>query len=146
HLRGDRHRAVEQPALDGDRPLSHSRGAKPSRRQAVIDRSRRHWLTRAMSAAGTMMLGGCNQLSQTAWVPKVLALGEKASEVVSHLVTSRKSMAQEFSEADRSPRFRSNGTSNPNSAAYQALLAKGFQDYRLEVGGLVAKPAKLSLA
>src|SRR5262245_17679578 len=112
----------------------------------MIDRSRRRWLTRAVSAAGAVTLGGCNQLSQTEWVPKVLALGEKASEAAAHLVTSRKSMAQEFSEADRSPRFRSNGTANPNSAAYQALLANGFRDYRLDVGGLVAKPGKLALA
>src|SRR5262245_44256403 len=112
----------------------------------MIDRSRRRWLTRATSAVGAMALGGCNRLSETQWAPKVLALGEKASELAAHLVTSRKSMAQEFSEADRSPQFRSNGTANPNSAAYQALLAKGFQDYRLEVGGLVAKPARLSLA
>ena len=55
-------------------------------------------------------------------------------------------MAQEFAEADLSPDFRSNGTSSPNSAPYRALAAGGFADYRLEVGGLVEKPAALSLA
>jgi DMSO/TMAO reductase YedYZ molybdopterin-dependent catalytic subunit len=58
----------------------------------------------------------------------------------------RRALAQEFSEADRSPEFRSNGTANPNSPAYQALAARDFVDYRLEVGGLVATPASFSLA
>jgi len=55
-------------------------------------------------------------------------------------------MAQEFSEADLSPRFRSNGTSMPENPQYLALARNGFADYRLEVGGLVEKPASLSLA
>ena len=67
-------------------------------------------------------------------------------EAAQHLVTSRKSMAQELTEADRSPTFRSNGTSEPNSDRYRALLANGFADWRLEVGGLVARPASYSLA
>ena len=65
---------------------------------------------------------------------------------MAHAVTSRKSMAQEFTDADRSPTFRSNGTAEPDSDAYRMLAANGFADYRLEVGGLVAQPASLSLA
>ena len=55
-------------------------------------------------------------------------------------------MAQEFTDADRSPTFRSNGTAEPDSDAYRMLAADGFAAYRLEVGGLVARPASLSLA
>ena len=55
-------------------------------------------------------------------------------------------MAQEFTEADLSPRFRSNGTSMPANPQYLALAAGGFADYRLAVDGLVEKPASLSLA
>jgi DMSO/TMAO reductase YedYZ molybdopterin-dependent catalytic subunit len=55
-------------------------------------------------------------------------------------------MAQEFSESDRSPTFRSNGTANPRNEEYQALAAGGFADYRLEVGGLIERPLALSLA
>src|SRR5438876_11837215 len=55
-------------------------------------------------------------------------------------------MAQEFSEADLSPSFRSNGTAEPDSEAYVALAAKGFADYKLEVGGLAASPRSFSLA
>ena len=55
-------------------------------------------------------------------------------------------MAQEFTEADRSPAFRSNGTAEPNTDEYRALAATGFADYRLEVDGLVAEPKSFSLA
>jgi DMSO/TMAO reductase YedYZ molybdopterin-dependent catalytic subunit len=111
-----------------------------------IDRSRRRFLSGTLGAAGTVALGGCERLSQTEWFPKVLSAGETASSAVAHAVTSRKSMAQEFTEADRSPKFRSNGTAEPNTEAYRALAANAFADYRLEIGGLVEKPANLSLA
>src|SRR3954466_6213358 len=90
---------------------------------------RRRFLTRMIGAPGALTLGGCNRLSQSEWFPKMLGLSESVSNSVAHLVTSRKSMAQEFSESDRSPQFRSNGTAEPNSAEYQALAAKGFADY-----------------
>jgi DMSO/TMAO reductase YedYZ molybdopterin-dependent catalytic subunit len=107
---------------------------------------RRRFLGRAVGGASALLLGGCNRLSQTEWFPKVLGAGESVSRSISHLVTSGKSMAQEFAEADRSPQFRSNGTSEPNSAEYRAMAANAFGDYKLEIGGLVAKPASFSLA
>jgi DMSO/TMAO reductase YedYZ molybdopterin-dependent catalytic subunit len=113
---------------------------------SIERRRRRDFLVRTLGATGALLLAGCNRLSQTEWFPKVLAVGEQASDAVSHLVTSRKSMAQEFTEADRSPHFRSNGTADPNSEEYQALAARAFADYRLTVDGLVDKPASFSLA
>jgi DMSO/TMAO reductase YedYZ molybdopterin-dependent catalytic subunit len=108
--------------------------------------ARRRFLARALGAAGTLLVAGCERLSQSEWFPKVLGAGEAASSAVAHAVTSRKSMAQEFTEADRSPTFRSNGTAEPDDDDYRELAAHGFVDYRLEVGGLVARPLILSLA
>ena len=107
---------------------------------------RRRFLVRAMGAAGALLVAGCERLSNSEWFPRVLGAGEKTSSAVARAVTSRKSMAQEFTDADRSPTFRSNGTAEPDSDAYRMLAARGFADYRLEVGGLVARPASLSLA
>ena len=107
--------------------------------------ARRRFLARAIGAAGTLFVAGCERLSNSEWFPKVLSAGEKASAAVAHAVTSRKSMAQEFADADRSPAFRSNGTAEPDSDAYRMLAANGFADYRLEVGGLVAQPGSFSL-
>jgi len=106
--------------------------------------SRRRFLRRALGVGGAFALSGCDALSQTQWFPKVLATGETLTRAVQGLVP-RRALAQEFSEADLSPRFRSNGTAMPANAQYLALAAKGFADYRLEVGGLVEKPASLSL-
>jgi DMSO/TMAO reductase YedYZ molybdopterin-dependent catalytic subunit len=108
--------------------------------------SRRRFLARTIGAAGALALSGCDALSRTEWFPRILGAGEKLSEAAHHLITPRRAMAQEFSEADRSPEFRSNGTAMPNDARYRALAAAGFADYRLEVGGLVEQPASLSLA
>ena len=107
---------------------------------------RRRFLARTLGAVGTFALAGCERLSQSEWFPKVLSAGETASAKIAHAVTSRKSMAQEFTEADRSPTFRSNGTAEPDSDEYRALVANAFADYKLEVGGLVAQPAAYSLA
>ncbi|MDQ2963084.1 MAG: molybdopterin-binding protein [Pseudomonadota bacterium] len=108
--------------------------------------SRRRFLARTVGAAGALALSGCDALSRTEWFPRILGAGEKLSEAAHHLITPRTAMAQEFSEADRSPEFRSNGTAMPNDARYRTLAAAGFADYRLEVGGLVEQPASLSLA
>jgi DMSO/TMAO reductase YedYZ molybdopterin-dependent catalytic subunit len=108
--------------------------------------ARRRFLTRFFGTASALTLGGCERLSHTEWFPKVLSAGEAASSAVAHAVTSRKSMAQEFTEADRSPTFRSNGTAQPDTDAYRALAANAFADYRLEVEGLVEKPGSFSLA
>ena len=108
--------------------------------------ARRRFLARTIGAAGTLLVAGCERLSQSEWFPKVLGAGETASAAVSRAVTSRRSMAQEFREADRSPTFRSNGTAEPNSDDYRTLAGSAFADYRLEVGGLVLQPASFSLA
>ena len=107
--------------------------------------SRRRFFVRVGGAAAALALAGCQKLSQSEWFPKVLGLGERLSAAAGALVP-RKALAQEFTEADLSPSFRSNGTARPQTAAYDALLNGRFADYRLVVDGLVATPQRLSLA
>jgi DMSO/TMAO reductase YedYZ molybdopterin-dependent catalytic subunit len=108
--------------------------------------SRRRFFRRAAAVAGTMLLTGCQRLSESEWFPKVLSAGEKLSAAAGTLVAGRKAMAQEFSAADLSPTFRSNGTSRPENPAYQILAAGDFAAYKLVVDGLVAAPRSFSLA
>lgn len=107
---------------------------------------RRRFLAWLLAGAGTALLAGCDRLSNTEWFPKLLGTGEWLSNRAQRLASSRKTMAQEFSEADLSPSFRSNGTSSPNNPQYQALAKNGFADWALEVGGMVERPLKFSLA
>jgi DMSO/TMAO reductase YedYZ molybdopterin-dependent catalytic subunit len=95
---------------------------------------------------GALGLAGCDRLSQSDWFPKLLGSAEKLNAGVAKLVTGRKAMAQEFTPADLSPTFRSNGTAKPDNSEYAALAANDFNDYALEVAGLVAAPRRFSLA
>jgi DMSO/TMAO reductase YedYZ molybdopterin-dependent catalytic subunit len=108
--------------------------------------SRRRFLARSFAAVGALLLSGCNQLSRSEWFPKFLGNAEKWTDAAAHMLLPRRAMAQEFAEADRSPTFRSNGTSDPDTDEYRALAANDFAGYRLDIGGLVEKPASFTLA
>jgi DMSO/TMAO reductase YedYZ molybdopterin-dependent catalytic subunit len=110
-----------------------------------LENGRRRFFRRALAAGGTLLLSGCDQLSRSEWFTKVLGSAEKLTYATQRLLLPRKAMAQEFSEADLSPVFRSNGTSNPANPVYQALAANLFVDYRLQIGGLVETPRAYSL-
>ncbi|MBU6478795.1 MAG: molybdopterin-binding protein, partial [Xanthomonadaceae bacterium] len=105
---------------------------------------RRRFLRDALSLTGVVALGGCDKLSQTTWAPKVLGSATALSHAAQRAL-SRDAMAREYNEADFSPVFRPNGSTDPQAPAYRELAANGFRDYRLLVGGLVAHPLSLSL-
>src|SRR5579864_8750679 len=106
---------------------------------------RRRFLARAAGGLGAMLLSGCDRLSSNPQVSRILDSAERLSELVQRLIAGRAALAREYSEADISPHFKSNGTSDPDDEDYQALARNGFADWRLEIGGLVERPAKLSL-
>ena len=109
------------------------------------DLQRRRFFRHLLGGVSALLVAGCDSLSRSEWFPKVLSAGEKLNEAAQHLITPRSAMAQEFTEADLSPSFRSNGTAVPQNPLYHALAANGFADYRLEVTGLVERPSRFSL-
>lgn len=56
------------------------------------------------------------------------------------------SRVREFSAADISPQFPTNGTSMPPGESYQRLLASGFENWALKIDGKVRAPFSASLA
>jgi DMSO/TMAO reductase YedYZ molybdopterin-dependent catalytic subunit len=108
--------------------------------------SRRRFIRGLAASLAALGVAGCDRLSQSEWFPKVLESAEKLNERAAKIVTGRRAMAQEFTAADLSPTFRSNGTARPNNPEYAALAAQGFDRYALDVGGLVARPRRFSLA
>lgn len=112
----------------------------------LIKPVRRWFFKHVLAASGALVLAGCDRLSRSELFPRILEGGEKLSDVAQHLMTARQSLAQEFTAADLSPVFRSNGTANPENLQYQAPAANAFADYRLQVGGLVEQPGAYSLA
>ncbi len=106
---------------------------------------RRRMLAGAAASLAALQLGGCNLFSDNAAVPKVLDRAEALTHYAQRLLLSRHSLAQEFTEADISPYFKANGSTNPEDPAYRSLAQTGFTDWRLEVGGLVNSPLSLSI-
>lgn len=93
----------------------------------------------------TGLLAGCDQVQNSKIGRAVLLKGDSINERLHRGLGARSALAREYSAADMSPIFRSNGTSNPDTPAYNTLVADGFSSYRLQVGGLVDRPLSLSL-
>lgn len=112
--------------------------------------SRRNLLLGALNGVGLLALSGCekvfNSLSRNETVGNILASAESGNRRVQRFLASRNKLAQEFSEKDISPKFRSNGNPPPITVEYAADAAKQFSDWKLEVTGLVKQPASFSLA
>ena len=119
------------------KPISSGRKVAPSRRAV---------LRAAFASVGTLSLAGCDRLSNNEAFVEVLKSAQHLSHGVQRLVAGRKAMAQEFDQADVAAHFRANGTLVPADADYQALMRGGFADWKLQVGGLVEKPAAFTLA
>lgn len=100
----------------------------------------------ALAGATGLLVAGCDKITTSPTVRKVLTLGEKATLSSQKLVTGPNTLAPEFTRADLSPRFRVNGNRMPASADYAAHVAGGFVDWKLVIGGLVVRPVAMSLA
>ena len=98
-----------------------------------------------IALGGGLALSGCDKVARTPLARSLFEGSERLTGRVQRLVTNRAALAPEFAGAERSPIFRSNGTAMPATADYQTLLAGGFRNWRLGVGGLVARPLSLSL-
>jgi DMSO/TMAO reductase YedYZ molybdopterin-dependent catalytic subunit len=104
----------------------------------------RRKLIGGLAAGG--LLGGCDKLGDSPGFRKILFAGEDAHRVLQRTIGDRMALAREFSPEQMSPVFRVNGTGNPGTPDYQAHVDNRFQDWRLQVGGLVQRPLALSLA
>ncbi|WP_447751647.1 molybdopterin-binding protein [Sphingopyxis fribergensis] len=111
---------------------------------------RRQIIARAgglVAAAGTLpLLSGCDAINEAPAVRKILSMGEEMNRASQRALMDRDALAREFTRADLSPTFRSNGTKLPPGDAYAAHVAGGFADWRVKVTGLVARPLSLSMA
>ena len=106
--------------------------------------SRRRFLT-ISGGASALLLTGCDRLNGSEQFRGVLRSAEGLTMRAQRLILDRADLAREFSEADMSPFFRSNGTAMPGTPTYARHLASGFADWRLRVDGLVSRPLALSL-
>jgi DMSO/TMAO reductase YedYZ molybdopterin-dependent catalytic subunit len=113
--------------------------------------TRQLWTRRQMLLRGSLAFGGllcgCDRLNQAPTFRHVLDASEEGltRRAQRLILAPRQSLAPEFKETDLSPIFRSNGTSMPDTDAYQRILADQFASWQLLVDGLVQQPQMLSL-
>ena len=107
---------------------------------------RRALIGAGLTGGAGLLLGGCDRVLAIPEARNILFAGEAMQQGLHRALTDRAALAPEYRVDQLSPVFRSNGTANPNTPAYSALAAGNFADWRLQVGGLVARPLALSLA
>jgi DMSO/TMAO reductase YedYZ molybdopterin-dependent catalytic subunit len=95
---------------------------------------------------GGLLLSGCDKLNQSPNFRAVLESAETLHRRSQRLVGGHEPLAREFSEADMSPNFRSNGNSNVADTDYQLHVLDHFARWALRVDGLVRRPLALPLA
>ncbi len=108
---------------------------------------RRKLLARAGGLVATLpLLSACDAINEAPAVRKILSMGEDMNRASQRALTDRNALAPEFTRADLSPIFRSNGTKLPSGDAYAAHAAASFASWRIAVTGLVARPLSLAMA
>lgn len=97
------------------------------------------------TGASGLLLGGCDRLNNSPGFRGLLRSAEKLTMASQRLISPRDALAREFTEADLSPVFRSNGTRMPGTPDYARQAAEQFANWRLVIDGLVARPLSIPL-
>ena len=87
---------------------------------------RRGILAGVAASLAALPLAGCDLFSNSATVHKVLDSANALTLYAQRLLLSRHSLAQEFTEADISPYFKANGSTNPGDPDLCELGAIGL--------------------
>ena len=106
---------------------------------------RRRFLGRVLVAGGAGLLAGCDKVVNGDSFTSLLTTVDQPTDNVFHALIPEDALSQEFTEAQLSPVFKANGSTNPQTPEYLALTANNFADYRLAVRGLVKTPLSLSV-
>jgi DMSO/TMAO reductase YedYZ molybdopterin-dependent catalytic subunit len=110
--------------------------------------NRRKFLTASSLGLTSVALSGCDAFDSGLGMGDGLRSFLEGANDLTHraqrLLTSRDSLAQEFTEADIRQPMRPNGITAPDDDVYKGLLANNFADWRLQVSGLVEKPLSLT--
>jgi DMSO/TMAO reductase YedYZ molybdopterin-dependent catalytic subunit len=98
-----------------------------------------------VAGGSSLLLGGCDKLDQSPAFKGILRSADTLAKGSQRLLGCN-ALAPQYTDADLSPIFRSNGTAMPDTSEYAQHLANNFADWRLAVDGLVAHPLSIPLA
>jgi DMSO/TMAO reductase YedYZ molybdopterin-dependent catalytic subunit len=106
--------------------------------------TRRRLLGAGALGAGGLLLSGCDALNTNpGW--RGTLIGAEGLHMRAQRLLMGDGLAREFSEAEMSPTFRANGSTEVKDPAYRAHLAQDFTQWVLKVDGLVKAPLALPL-
>lgn len=113
--------------------------------------TRRLALSSGAAGAGLLLAGcgkitGVDALTDSQSFQHVMGAAEGWTLASQRFLLAGGAMATEYAPADLSPHFKSNGTMDPGGDEYGRHVAERFVNWRLKVGGLVARPLSLSVA
>ena len=113
-------------------------------------------MTRLITRRGTVagltigaggLLSGCDAIGNNKLFREALIFrGSDWNETLQRALMKRGALAPEYRPDQRSPIFRTNGTTNPGTSAYAAHAANHFADWKLTVDGMVKHPLSLTMA
>ncbi|MEJ0034326.1 MAG: molybdopterin-dependent oxidoreductase [Bacteroidota bacterium] len=114
------------------------------RRSRLI--SRRKAIITGLTSLGALMLPGCTKPLPPTY-GNILRMGDNLTYVAHRTLLPGQSLAKEYSHSDISS-FPATGTVNPSeySEEYAKHLSSSFEDWRLPIEGLVARPGSYSLS
>src|SRR6187200_3338154 len=98
-----------------------------------------------LAGMAALFTAGCSKIGDSKAFAGLVDGAEKLHRGAHRVVGGRRPMAREFALADISPTFRGNGSTDVGTQEYDAGVANGFADWRLEVRGLVDQPLSLSM-
>src|ERR1700692_2898608 len=101
------------------------------------DRLHRRGLVKALAVIGGLAVAGCDRLASEPRFRSVLDAANSLTYKVQRLLIAADRRAPGDSEADISPAFRANGSTDPQDEEYLNLVGNHFADWRLKVHGLV---------
>ena len=107
---------------------------------------RRQFLKGTLGVASLVALAGCDNLTQSSWLPSILSKAETLTERAQRAITPANALAKEYEDADISKVFPVNGNTDPSTDDYAEHVAQKFAGWTVEVGGLVQTPTSWSLA
>jgi DMSO/TMAO reductase YedYZ molybdopterin-dependent catalytic subunit len=109
------------------------------------DRLHRRGLLQALAAVCGLVVSGCDRIASEPRYRSVLDAANSLTYKVQRLLIGADRLAREYSEAEISPAFRANGSTDPQDQEYLHLVGNHFADWRLKVHGLVEHELSLSL-
>jgi DMSO/TMAO reductase YedYZ molybdopterin-dependent catalytic subunit len=112
--------------------------------------SRRSLLRAGMASALTLPLAGCDALDflkeRDSAMREFMLSFNKLTYSAQRALLSADQLAQEFNQSDIRQDQHPNGSIEPDAENYLTLQEKNFEEYLLEVDGLVERPMRFTLA